>query len=199
MKTRNLIVAALVATLSVGPAWAGPGGYHDDGRDLPRHHDRWDRGSDSDFTDRARVIDVDPVYETVRIPVSRRECRPQTVWHEQRDGRDVDAGSGLIAGTLIGGVIGNQVGKGKGRKAATIIGAVLGAAVGHDMASGSSGQGYRYATHEERCDVVRHHREETRIAGYHVTYRYRGRTFTRFMDHDPGRWVEVDVRVSDAH
>jgi outer membrane lipoprotein SlyB len=43
------------------------------------------------------------------------------------------SGVGVIAGGLIGGVLGNQVGKGNGRKAATVLGAVGGGWAGNKI------------------------------------------------------------------
>ncbi len=43
------------------------------------------------------------------------------------------SGVGLIAGALVGGIVGNQVGGGDGKKAATVIGAAGGAYAGNEL------------------------------------------------------------------
>lgn len=182
MKTRSIVAGAVLMSLAAAPALAGYG-----------HPGNWEQESHHAFTDRARVVDVDPIHEAVRVPTRQRECWEEEAYHS--DGGDVRSGEGLIAGSIIGGVIGSQVGKGDGRKAATIVGTILGAAVGHDMAKGSNGA-RPYPTTETRCQVKRDWYEEDRIVGYRVTYRYQGHTYTRRMERDPGRWVDVRVDVT---
>lgn len=184
MNTTSIVATALTLSLGATPALAGYGG-------------QWRHGNA--FTDRARVIDVDPIHETVRVENPRRDCwKEQAVardYEDGHDGDDVRAGEGMIAGSIIGGVIGSQIGKGDGRKAATVLGTIVGAAVGRDMASGG-GHGRRaWPAAGTRCRVSYDTHEEERIVGYRVTYRYQGKTFTRRMDHDPGRWLRVRVRV----
>jgi len=61
----------------------------------------------------------------------------------------------------------------------------LGAAIGAELEQG-----------RPRCRTVVAYRSEERITAYEVRYRYRGRVYTRRMDHDPGERVEVLVEVS---
>jgi uncharacterized protein YcfJ len=171
----------LLAGAVVFGASAGAGaGWRD-------HHDR-DEGR---FVDRARVIDVEPIVRHRRGPVERRECRDEVVYYE-RDSH-TPPGAGLVAGTLIGGVLGNQIGRGSGRRAATAFGAIVGAAIGHDADRRSWHRPGRVV--EERCTTYRDYDEQEHVVGYRVTYRYRGRQFTKRMSYDPGRWVKVDVEV----
>lgn len=182
-KKTFIITAALAATLAASPAFAGNYGHHDPYAGGPAH---FDRGAE-----RARVTSVVPIRVIERVPVSHRECYDEEVWHRPR-GSGVSAGEGLIAGTLIGGVIGNQAVHGKGRNTATVAGSIIGAVVGHAMASERDVQPYR--TVEQRCDVRHSYREEERIVAYDVTYRYAGKTYTTRMDHDPGKWLPVTVQ-----
>lgn len=179
MNTKTiLMIVTLAAMLSSGPVLAT--GYHDSD-----HYNDYDN-----TTERARVVEVTSIRVLEQVPVSYRECRDEEVWHRSRGG-GVSAGEGLIAGTIIGGVIGNQAVKGHGRRSATIAGTVIGAMVGHAVASDDDA-GY-YRTVEQRCELRRDYREEERIVGYDVTYRYCGKEYTTRMDHDPGKWIRVRV------
>jgi len=203
MNKSTLIATALITSLASAPLFAGHG------RDHNRHGHGYDRYSNYDnshrgrhnrsFTARARVVDVEPILRIVRVPDRHRRCWDEQVQHSGHNGDDVSRGEGLIAGGIIGGVIGNQVGKGEGNKAATVLGTIIGATVGHDMARGSSSQPQSYTTTEQRCHTSRDYYEEERVDGYRVTYRYQGQEFSRRMDHHPGRWVDVQVRISPRY
>jgi outer membrane lipoprotein SlyB len=72
---------------------------------------------------------IAPAYAT-RVPSSERgtvtEVREQKV---KGDG----SGLGMIAGGVVGGLLGNQVGTGSGKTIATVGGAVAGGYVGHEI------------------------------------------------------------------
>ena len=207
MNTRKFLMPglALALTATAFSASADPRPYRWDGPpDRFDKHDRYEAKSKQSrpmhhlaFVDKAKVIDVEPIVKVVRRSIPQRECWDEEVYHEgQYRDEGVSAGEGTIAGTIIGGVIGSQVGKGDGNKAATIAGAVIGAAVGHDMAKGSDG-GYSepYSSTETRCETRHDVTEHERVTGYRVTYRYQGHEFTKRMARDPGKFVEVRVRV----
>lgn len=145
------------------------------------HH--YDQGGQ----DRAKVTWVEPVYNELRVTTPVREC------YESRDYRrgPQQSYTSTIAGGLIGGVIGNQFGGGNGQTAMTVAGALLGGSVGRDMSSNQyrqSDYGYR-----EQCDIRYQDRYEQRVEGYEVGYRYKGREYTTFMDHHPGKFIPVEV------
>ena len=75
------------------------------------------------YFDNARVSNVEPRYESVRVP--RQECSNRWVSEprepRRNDGREY---GGAILGGVAGAVLGHQVGGGHGRDAATAIGAV---------------------------------------------------------------------------
>ncbi len=170
---KQIATALILSTLLALPAWAD--GY---GGENP----------DSVFRDRARVVDVKPLKEIVRVPVTDRDCWTEEVVRPAR--RDP---SGIIAGGIIGGAVGNAMGQGhRDQGIATVAGTVLGGVIGNAMAGG-----HRPARieHARRCRVSEKYYEEERISGYLVTYRYRGREFTREMDELPGRFVTVRVAV----
>lgn len=142
--------------------------------------------------DEAEVVDVRPLYETVRYSEPREVCYDERVRDD--DGRY--SATGPILGAVIGGAIGNAVGhKKRNKQVGTVVGAILGGAVGHDISSRNSGSGSSYRT-EQVCDVEHEYREEERISGYNVTYRYAGETYTTRMSRDPGRTIRVRVQVS---
>lgn len=214
MKIKTTLTTAALALLASAPLYAG----HDYGDRYDPRYDRFERHDNGvrrhgqrgnhSFIDRARVIHVEPIHHTVRIPDRHRECWDEEVYDTRYDNHnyrhnsdDVSGGEGLIAGGIIGGVIGNQVGKGDGNKAATVLGTIVGATVGHEMAKGGSNysEPQRYPTTRQRCSSRSDYYEEQRAAGYRVTYRYQGQEFTRHMDYHPGRWVEVRVNVTPRH
>jgi uncharacterized protein YcfJ len=134
----------------------------------------------------AQVLRADPIYEVVRTRVPEQRCDGQ----DSRDGGDPTGGT--VIGALVGGALGNQVGKGDGRKAATVAGAVIGGAIGHnvDKNNGSAGG--------SRCRTVEVERDERRVAGYDVEYRYMGETYMSRMPYDPGNRLRVRVSVMPA-
>ena len=178
MKTKLLLTSALLISLASAPLHArhGPADYY----------------SDTDmFYDKAKVIDVKPLMEVVQVPVSSRECWTDEV---EYSGRRSNPNAGMVAGGIIGGVLGNQLGKGhRDRGAATVAGTIIGGAIGRDVARRQEAE--PYVTQERTCRTTNKYFEEERLAGYRVTYRYRGRTFTREMAEDPGKFVRVRVAL----
>ena len=141
------------------------------------------------FFDRARVRSAEPQYESVTIP--RNECTSQWV-NETRPVAGGQNYGGAVVGGLAGALLGNQVGGGHGREAATAVGAVVGALAGDRFANGGR-QDYQVVPREvTSCRTV--NEVQNRIAGYRVTYDYRGQLYTTLMRDDPGR--ELQVRVS---
>lgn len=161
--------------------------------------------------DYARVVDVDPIYDYGRRPVSREVCYDQPVNYYSsspryyRDGRSTVGPT--IAGAVVGGLIGNQIGSGSGRDAATVAGALIGGTVGNRVARRDRyGNTYyenvpsRYTSVERRCEIQTTYAStgSRRPVAYDVTYVYGGRTYhTRTATH-PGRRIRVEVdRLDD--
>lgn len=153
--------------------------------------------ADGSFTDRARVISSEPLYETIRINEPVERC-----WNErvQRRGRaGSDSYTPMIAGAIVGGVVGNQFGKGSGKDAMTVAGALLGGSVGNDL---GKRPGRSYVTSERRCEQVDNFRAHEELVGYRVKYRYNGKIFHTRTPYDPGRYLDVRVSVTpsdDSH
>ena len=141
------------------------------------------------YVDNARVVSVDPQYDSVRVP--RQECSNQWVGEPRRGGgRDY---GGAVLGGVVGALIGNQVGGGHGREAATAVGAVVGAFTGDGLANRDRWQPAPAAREVTTCRDVED--VQTRIVGYQVTYDYNGQQFTTLMHENPGRFVQVRVSV----
>jgi uncharacterized protein YcfJ len=185
----KLAMAGLLISVA-GTAAANPGG----------------RNSGVDY---ARVVDVTPIVQRIRVASPARECwhetEYQTIRHESRGygpGGRVQSAAPTIAGGIIGGVIGRQFGGGSGRNAMTAAGALLGATLGNQAAHNQAyAAGPRRVTYEERpvtverCETATTYREEERIQGYRVTYVYAGREYLTTMASHPGTSIPVRVTV----
>ena len=149
--------------------------------------------------DRAPVVGVEPIYETVSFSVPTEQCHQERVAYSTRARHG--SATAPILGAIIGGAIGNAVGhKKRNKQVGAVVGAVLGGSIGADVARNNRrayGDEVRYRT-EEVCQTVRDTREEERLAGYHVSYVYGGETYTTRMRRDPGDSIRVRVRVSPA-
>jgi uncharacterized protein YcfJ len=152
--------------------------------------------------DRAKVVAVEPLYETVTYEVPREQCHVQRVPTRQHVAHR--SATGPILGAIIGGALGNAVGHNKSNKrVGTVVGAVLGGSIGADISRRN--RQYHNESHndvgyndEQVCRVVNDIREEEQLLGYRVTYRYAGETYTTRMDRDPGPSLRVRVRVTPA-
>ncbi len=79
-----------------------------------------------EFVDRARIVQVTPVVETVRAKgYGSGGCEVEQVYSYRED----RTGQKIIGG-LLGGVAGSRIGGGSGRDAAAATGAVLGSELG---------------------------------------------------------------------
>ena len=144
------------------------------------------------YFDNARVSNVEPRYENVRVP--RQECTNQWVNEPRETRRGGREYGGAVLGGVAGAVLGHQVGGGHGRDAATVIGAALGAFTGDRLANrGGWDEPEQAAREVTTCRNVED--VQSRINGYQVTYDYRGQQFTTLMNENPGQFVKVRVSV----
>lgn len=149
--------------------------------------------------DRALVVAAEPVYQSVSYSVPSEQCTliEEPVATEAR----YTSFTGPILGAIIGGAIGNAVGHKKtNKKVGTAVGAVLGGAIGRDIQHRSArnrmDSGHTRWQTREACETVYEYRERQELSGYDVTYRYAGQEHTTRMDHNPGRYLQVRVRVT---
>ena len=160
------------------------------------------------FEEFGRVIRAQPRYEQIRQP--REECRteyvqaPQQYSQQSQYGQQSHSAGSAVLGAVVGGLLGNQVGRGNGRAAATAVGVMAGAVAGDRMGNngrsmerdqyGQYGQSqYPQEQAVRQCRTVDAY--ESRTTGYDVTYDYRGRSYTSFMQRDPGDRVRLRVTV----
>jgi uncharacterized protein YcfJ len=176
-KAAKLTAAALLLSLLAAPSFAG--------------HNR-------DFTAYAKVVDAEPIYQTVEYDNPERRC-----WTEKVATRRPQhaSGTGTILGGLIGAAIGNELGHKKSNKrVGAVAGAVLGATIGSDISrrNRSSGTQVTYED-QQHCEVTHRIRKEEELVGYNVTYKYHGQTYqTRTTEH-PGKKLKIAVNVRPAH
>ena len=180
-----IAVVGTSLTLTAGPAFA------DHSYAVPRHNDRA-------VYDYAKVLSVEPIVRYVTVSTPVRECWEETR-HYSVERRPSTGGSALM-GAIIGGVVGHQFGSGRGNDIATVAGSLIGAAVGSESAKqrayerGEYGERV-YSRPVQRCQTNYQTREEERIDGYRVVYRYNGQRYSTRMPHDPGNRIRVRVDV----
>jgi len=172
---KTITSLSLVTTLVLSAPMVMAGG---------KHHKQY-RGGEM-----AKVTYVQPVYREVRVNSPSRECWDEAVRHPQQQSY-----TSTIAGGIIGGVVGNQFGGGNGRTAMTVAGTLLGGSVGRDLGNRYQNDDYRY---QQQCQVHDRYHTERHIEGYDVSYRYKGREYSTFMNYHPGEYVPVDVVVSSS-
>lgn len=145
----------------------------------------------------AKVVRVEPIVRVVRVSTPNRVCWNETVRHVHHGRAREPSATPMVVGGIIGGVLGNRIVDGRGRGAATVAGALLGASVGNDYARTQhrAAPSRTYYTTERRCEVEEVVREEERIDGYRVTYKYKGRRFVTRSPVDPGDRIRVRVQV----
>ncbi len=179
MKALNTLAAAAFTALLAVPAVAG------------------NQRSDGAYYDYAKVVSAVPIVRREVVNNPRREC-----WREQvrvRTPRRDDPVPVILGGSL-GGLLGHQFGDGNARDVLTVAGALLGASVANEVSSNRRARRGDYETRdEERCEVIDDYSEIEHIDGWDVTYRYRGQTFTRRMDQDPGERVRIRVSVTPTY
>jgi len=154
-----------------------------------KHHNKHDRHNSS-FQDTARVTHVEPIYKSIRVATPERECSHRSYRSSNYQQKSYTS---TIAGSIVGGVVGNQFGGGSGKKIMTVAGALLGGAVGRDLGyQPSHTSNYNQG---EECRVTQRYHQEERIDGYYVTYRYQGQSYTTEMDRHPGKRIPIEVSV----
>lgn len=149
--------------------------------------------------DYADVISSQPIVRYVTVSTPVQECWDDVEYYTVEQ-RPPGLGAKTLAGAIIGGVIGHQIGNGRGNDAATVAGTLIGASLANQSAyrnSGSYGPA-QYSRPVKRCETRYRERQEERIDGYQVVYRYRGQKYATRMPHDPGRSLRVRVDIRPA-
>ena len=99
-----------------------------------------------------------------------------------------DNAGAVIAGTLLGGILGHQVGGGRGKDLATVGGAIAGATLGSNL--GSNGGGQQVVTQNvQRCATTP---AQASPEYWDVTYSFRNVEHRIQMTTPPGRTITVN-------
>ena len=143
-----------------------------------------------DYVDTAEVIQVEPLYQAVRVARPVNEC-----WTERvAQGNSRQGGyAGPVVGGILGGVLGNQLIRGRGRTPMTVAGTLIGAAIGQGVSAASRRPPAMASV--RRCRTVNRYEPRQQLVGYRVDYRYEGQTFTTRTRGNPGRFIRVRVDV----
>ncbi len=197
--------------------------------------DAQDYGSDR-YTTYGKVIRAEPIYREVviRKPVQQcwtdeeryviQEGQYHSNHYSNRSSRNTQhsrRSGDTLAGTVIGGVIGNQLGRNGSRSAragATVAGAIIGSVIANEVTGGYRHSNKSYKRHRrhnrhhshhrpsreirygvrpvERCETITKTHVEHRVEGYKVTYIHRGRKLTTRTRKDPGSRIKLTARVS---
>ena len=188
--TKSLIIAGVLSAVSL-PVTA------------KNHHHYANKAHVS--YDYAKVVNVDPVYETYQVNHPVEKCYDKRVPVKKHSQYRNSSYTNEIIGGVIGGAIGNRVGKrggGSARDVATVVGAVLGASVAHDLerkntrrhsTNDYNNSGYKVVQHCELHDSYQSKRE---IVGYNVAYKYHGNVYYTKLDRHPGHKIKVKVAVN---
>lgn len=135
----------------------------------------------------ADVVDVVPITQTTDVP--QQVCNNQAVQVRQPE-RFGDK-DGMVAGALIGGLLGNQVGGGDGRKVATVAGLVGGGYAGRQI--DRRHQGGRVTTQSQRvCHTET--RQKSSTVGYEVQYQIDGKVLSKRVSKNPGDQIWLGER-----
>jgi uncharacterized protein YcfJ len=127
----------------------------------------------------ADVLDTVPITQTSDVPQQVCGTRQVQVRQPERYG-DTD---GMIAGAVIGGLLGNQVGKGSGRTLATVAGAVGGGYAGREIDRRHVGG--RVTTENQRvCHTET--RQKSTTVGYEIQYQLDGKVLSKRVSEKPG-------------
>ncbi len=181
------ISAALLVAIAL-PAWAD------------HNNDRYSEPAyDNMRYDYAKVVDVQPVIETVQIPEDRQVCREQLL---QRRVAEYRSPAPAIFGAIVGGVIGNKLGHGhrhgnrhgNGRATATVVGAAIGSVVASEVQNSKYPSKY-YTENAQVCSTETYWRSEERVVAWDVSWKYRGQIYHSRMDEPPGDRIPVRVSV----
>jgi len=139
----------------------------------------------------ARVVGVEPIYETVLVERPVTTCRTEVV---ERAAASPRVAGQTLAGAVVGAAIGRQFGDGSGRDALTVLGAVAGSAVAHERAVRRGGTIAVVREPVEYCTTEIRRHTESRITGYWVEYRHRGRNHRVLSAYDPGHEIRIVTR-----
>ena len=113
----------------------------------------------------AEVTSSTPITQQVVQKVPEQQCSIVDVpIYSQGNASTGD----VLAGAIIGGVIGNQFGKGKGNDAATVLGAIIGADTANKKNGNKTIVGYKQV---QQCNTIYIETVADKIVGYQSTFK----------------------------
>lgn len=195
LRTHLLLVAALGLMAFTAPVQADYRDKYDYNEDIgPRY---WNSSYRADKRPTyAKVVKVEPIVGHYQRSIPQQHCWDERVRY--RTGGYISTTPSIVGG-IIGAAVGHELGRDSNshnRRWKVLAGSLLGASIGNDIGRRNSREGDAYQDRVERlCQTDHQIVTEERVDGYHVTYRYRGKTYRTRMDYDPGKRIEVDVRV----
>ena len=142
----------------------------------------------------AQVIESTAIYRVIETAVPTRQCWEEEVVRSSSRHHYRSHTPGLL-GAVIGGAIGHSLGHHKSsQNVGTIVGAMLGGSIARDIVESNRSPVVRLET-VERCETVNNYRQQEKLVGYDVLYRYNGEEYKVRMQDDPGTTVRVRVNV----
>ena len=155
------------------------------------------------YIDTAKVVDAEPIYETVTVSIPEESCWSKPRRHKRyRSDNQHNSYTGTIAGGIISGVVGNQFGHDSGKKVMTVAGTLLGLSIGHDLSQQSSDnyEFNRRVDHRRQiCETTTRYESRQEIVSYHAKYRYKGNKFWTHIQYYPGKHIKVRGNVRPLH
>ena len=142
----------------------------------------------------ALVVQSTPVYRVIETQIPVNQCYEEEVVRSTSRHHYRSRTPGLL-GEVIGGAIGNSLGHhNTSRNLGTVVGAVLGTSIARDITQANERPSVHVGT-VERCETAYSYKQEEKLVGYDVRYRYNGAEYTVRMPQDPGSTVRVRVNV----
>ena len=159
--------------------------------DNDRHHQN--RGN----THYAKVIRIQPIFKTIRVAYEKQNCRRDN--DKERDNRHAihESPAKLLLGGQIGGVIGHELGENSSQNLASFTGAVIGTAIAHTTGVVYYAVEGHSPRQQQHCHTEIQYKNERKLVGYDVTYRYQGRLYTKRMHEHPGERIKIDNETHD--
>jgi uncharacterized protein YcfJ len=156
-------------------------------------HDRYANDLGNVVYDSAKVVEVRPVYREVEVTHPVKECWEEPVIHAHGESGHKSA-SGMAVGGILGGIVGHQIGKGSSNRLATAIGTIIGAQIGHNAVNGHTEQ-TGYTEYQQRCAMRDQVSYKEVLDGYRVSYRYQNERYQIKMPYDPGKRINLRIRI----
>lgn len=184
------MISAIVSTLLItSPMVLADRNYSHD-VDYDDYNEDYGRRNHIDY---ARVLDAQPIYETVSYsePVQQCHMEQRVVSHRHRSSTPV------LLGTIIGGAIGNELGHGQSnKKIGAVVGSILGGSIAGDIQHNHHRHGYRQVRNERVCTTVEKVSYREKMVGYNVRYKYKDRVYHTTMANNPGKRIRISVNIN---